>query len=132
MFGILIITHGKLSEELKSSVEFVLGEKIVREIFTLNIDEDSRDYETYSNKIANYLMENSNTIIFTDMFGGTPSNIGLAYFKKDSVEIISGVNLPMLIKAATIENCETFKEAVNIIREAVDSFKITRVDFIKI
>jgi len=118
MFGILIITHGKLSEELKSSVEFVLGEKIVREIFTLNIDEDSRDYETYSNKIANYLMENSNTIIFTDMFGGTPSNIGLAYFKKDSVEIISGVNLPMLIKAATIENCETFKEAVNIIREA--------------
>ena len=51
MFGILIITHGKLSEELKSSVEFVLGEKIVREIFTLNIDEDSRDYETYSNKI---------------------------------------------------------------------------------
>ena len=81
MFGILIITHGKLSEELKSSVEFVLGEKIVREIFTLNIDEDSRDYETYSNKIANYLMENSNTIIFTDMFGGTPSNIGLAYFK---------------------------------------------------
>ena len=52
------------------------------------------------------------------MFGGTPSNIGLAYFKKDSVEIISGVNLPMLIKAATIENCETFKEAVNIIREA--------------
>ncbi|MEC9381613.1 MAG: PTS sugar transporter subunit IIA [Thermodesulfobacteriota bacterium] len=118
MFGILIITHGKLSEELKSSVEFVLGEKIVREIFTLNIDEDSRDYETYSNKIANYLMENSNTIIFTDMFGGTPSNIGLAYFKKDSVEIISGVNLPMLIKAATIENCETFKEAVNIIRES--------------
>ena len=118
MFGILIITHGKLSEELKSSVEFVLGEKIVREIFTLNIDEDSRDYETYSNKIANYLMENSNTIIFTDMFGGTHSNIGLAYFKKDSVEIISGVNLPMLIKAATIENCETFKEAVNIIREA--------------
>ena len=114
----MIITHGKLSEELKSSVEFVLGEKIVREIFTLNIDEDSRDYETYSNKIANYLMENSNTIIFTDMFGGTPSNIGLAYFKKDSVEIISGVNLSMLIKAATIENCETFKEAVNIIRES--------------
>ena len=92
MFSILIITHGLLSQELKSSVEFVLGEKIIRKIFAMSIDEDSRDYDTYSNKIANYLMENSNTIIFTDMFGGTPSNIGLAYFNKDSVEIISGVN----------------------------------------
>jgi len=118
MFSILIITHGLLSQELKSSVEFVLGEKIIRKIFAMSIDEDTRDYDTYSNKIANYLMENSNTIIFTDMFGGTPSNIGLAYFNKDSVEIISGVNLPMLIKAATIDNCDSFKEAVKIIRQS--------------
>ena len=74
MFSILIITHGLLSQELKSSVEFVLGEKIIRKIFAMSIDEDSRDYDTYSNKIANYLMENSNTIIFTDMFGNTLVN----------------------------------------------------------
>ena len=46
MFSILIITHGLLSQELKSSVEFVLGEKIIRKIFAMSIDEDSRDYDT--------------------------------------------------------------------------------------
>ena len=49
------------------------------------------------------------------MFGGTPSNISLTFFKKDYVEIISGVNLPMLIKASTIEKYESFEEAVKII-----------------
>ena len=118
MFNILVITHGPLCEELQSSVEFILGDKIVREIFTISINEDSRDFDTYANKISNFLIEDKNTIIFTDMFGGTPSNISLAYFEKGSVEIISGVNLPMLIKAATIEGCESFEEAVKIIKNS--------------
>ena len=118
MFNILIITHGLLSEELKLSVEFILGKKIIRKIFTVSINKDSRDFDTYANRISNFLVENKNTLIFTDMFGGTPSNISLAYFKKGSVEIISGVNLPMLIKAATIDGCESFEEAVKIIKSS--------------
>ena len=49
------------------------------------------------------------------MFGGTPSNISLPYYKKEKIEIISGVNLPMLLKASTIENDDNFEEAVKII-----------------
>ena len=116
MFNILIITHGTLCEELKSSLEFVLGEKIIRNIFTLTIDKDSRDFDTYANRISNFVTEDEKTIIFTDMFGGTPSNISLTFFKKGLVEIISGVNLPMLVKASTIEEYESFEEAVNIIK----------------
>ena len=115
MFNILIITHGELCEELKASLEFVMGEKILRNIFTITIDKESRDFDTYSNKISNFIIDDQKTLIFTDMFGGTPSNISLTFFKKDYVEIISGVNLPMLVKAATIEKYESFEEAVNII-----------------
>lgn len=115
MFNILIITHGELCEELKASLEFVMGEKILRNIFTITIDKESRDFDTYANKISNFIIDDQKTLIFTDMFGGTPSNISLTFFKKDYVEIISGVNLPMLVKASTIEKYESFEEAVNII-----------------
>jgi len=115
MFNILIITHGNLCQELKASVEFILDNKMNRKIFTISIDENSRDFETYSNKIANCLIESKYNIIFTDMFGGTPSNISLPYFKKNEIEIISGVNLPMLLKASTLENNDNFEEAVKII-----------------
>ena len=115
MFNILIITHGKLCIELKSSVEFILDKAINRKIYTICIDENSREFETYSNKISNSLIESKHNIIFTDMFGGTPSNISLPYYKKGFVEIISGVNLPMLLKASTIEINDNFQEAVKII-----------------
>ena len=115
MFNILIITHGELCEELKASLEFVMGEKILRNIYTITIDKESRDFDTYANRISNFITDDQKTIIFTDMFGGTPSNISLTFFKKDSVEIISGVNLPMLIKASTLEKYESFEEAVKII-----------------
>ena len=118
MFNILIITHGTLCEELKSSVEFVLGEKIIRNIFTITINKDTRDFDTYANRISNFITEDQKTIIFTDMFGGTPSNISLTFFKKGLVEIISGVNLPMLVKASTIEEYESFEEAVSIIKSS--------------
>ena len=115
MFNILIITHGKLCIELKSSVEFILDKTINRKIYTICIDENSREFETYSNKISNSLIESKHNIIFTDMFGGTPSNISLPYYKKGFVEIISGINLPMLLKASTIEINDNFQEAVKII-----------------
>ena len=115
MFNILIITHGNLCEELKSSVEFILDKSSEKKIFTISIDENSRDFDSYSNKIANSLIESEYNIIFTDMYGGTPSNISLPYYKKGKIEIISGVNLPMLLKASTIENDDNFEEAVKII-----------------
>ena len=87
MFNILIITHGNLCVELKSSVEFILDKAIDRKIFTISIDENSREFETYSNKISNSLIESEHNIIFTEMFGGTPSNISLPYYKKGYIEI---------------------------------------------
>ena len=64
MFNILIITHGNLCVELKSSVEFILDKAIDRKIFTISIDENSREFETYSNKISNSLIESEHNIIF--------------------------------------------------------------------
>ena len=72
MFNILIITHGELCEELDSAVRFILGDKMLREIFTVSIDKDTRDFDTYASRISNFITEERKTIIFTDMFGGTP------------------------------------------------------------
>lgn len=114
----MIITHGELCKELDSAVKFILGNKIVRDIYTLSIDKETRDFDTYANRISNFIVEDKKTIIFTDMFGGTPSNISLTFFEKNHIEIISGVNLPMLIKACTIEKYESFEEAVKLIENS--------------
>jgi PTS system mannose-specific IIA component len=118
MFNVMIITHGELCKELDSAVKFILGNKIVRDIYTLSIDKETRDFDTYANRISNFIVEDKKTIIFTDMFGGTPSNISLTFFEKNHIEIISGVNLPMLIKACTIEKYESFEEAVKLIENS--------------
>ena len=63
MFNILIITHGELCEELDSAVKFILGEKMLREIFTVTIDKDTRDFDTYASRISNFITEERKTII---------------------------------------------------------------------
>ena len=62
MFNILIITHGELCEELDSAVRFILGDKMLREIFTVSIDKDTRDFDTYASRISNFITEERKTI----------------------------------------------------------------------
>lgn len=98
MIGIIIVTHGNLALELKSAMEHILGAQKNIEVICISSDDDlnerKNDIEGSIKKIDN----NNGIIMLTDMFGGTPSNLAISFLKTGKIEIISGVNLPMLVK----------------------------------
>ncbi|MFH2057829.1 MAG: PTS fructose transporter subunit IIA [Pseudomonadota bacterium] len=100
MIGILVVTHANLGSSLIETVEFILGSKPENlESISINIQEDP---ELLRKKIKTGISKTrtqTGVIIFTDMFGGTPSNLSYSFLEEGRVEVISGVNLPILLKA---------------------------------
>ncbi|MBC8646445.1 MAG: PTS fructose transporter subunit IIA [Thermoanaerobaculia bacterium] len=103
MIGIVLVTHGKLAEELRSAAMTIQPDltRVVAVSLEWNqTGEDARD------RIARGLAEaddGGGAVILTDMFGGTPTNLTLSFLQKDRVEIVTGVNLPMLLKCASLQ-----------------------------
>jgi len=98
MVGVLVVTHGNLARELVLAARRIVGE--VKELQAVSIDWDD-DVGLAGKTIANAVREmdqGQGVLILTDMFGGTPTNISLTFLKEGKVEILTGVNLPMLIK----------------------------------
>ena len=118
MIGGLIVTHGRLAYELLHAAETIQGEIQGVEAVPLEWNEP---VEVSREKIREALGRVGNdrgVIIFTDMFGGTPSNISLSFLEKHRVEIVTGVNLPMIVKFASLKNaCDDPIEAAHMIRE---------------
>ena len=103
MIGALIVTHGKLANELLNAAQKIEAKIGVMEAVPLEwtdtVDEAREKIRLALERIG----EADGVIIFTDMFGGTPSNISLSFLEKGRVEIITGVNLPMVVKFATMQ-----------------------------
>jgi PTS system mannose-specific IIA component len=107
LIGALIVTHGTLANELLNAarkIESTVGviEAVPLE-WTDTVDEAREKIKLALDRIGESIGENHGVIIFTDMFGGTPSNISLSFLEKDRVEIITGVNLPMVVKFAMLQ-----------------------------
>ena len=120
MVGVVVITHGKLAEELISAVKFVVADKSAVRMEGVSLD-PREEFGTFSQKIKNTIKridDGDGVLLVTDMFGGTPSNVSLTFLEEKKVEVISGVNLPMLLKLATISSKLTLDEAVNIAESA--------------
>jgi len=120
MVGVVVITHGKLAEELISSVKFVVADKSAVKMEGVSLD-PREEFETFSQRIKNTIKridDGDGVLLVTDMFGGTPSNVSLTFLEEKKVEVISGVNLPMLLKLATISSKLTLDEAVKIAESA--------------
>ena len=120
MVGIVVITHGALAKELISAVNFVLSSKPSVKIAEVCLDPD-REFDSFKQDIKNAIKKvksKDGVLLVTDMFGGTPSNISLTFLDESKVEVISGVNLPMLLKLATLSSKVTLKEAVKIAETA--------------
>ena len=118
MIGLILVTHGKLAEEFLVALEHVVGPQT--QIATICIgprdDMESRRKEIAS---AIRLVDTGNgVVILTDLFGGTPSNLAISLLDAGRVEVIAGVNLPMLIRLESARKCMNVKDAVAAAREA--------------
>jgi len=118
MIGLVLVTHGRLAEEFVAAMEHVVGPQ--RNLRAVCIAPDD-NMEKRRNEILSSVVdvdEGNGVILLTDMFGGTPSNLAISILEKAKVEVVAGVNLPMLIKLATVRESESLEEAVSSAQEA--------------
>jgi len=116
--GLVLVTHGRLAEELRQVLEHVVGPQTA--IATVCIGPDD-DMEQRRQDILDQVKKTDagrGVVVLTDMFGGTPSNLAISILDKATVEVIAGVNLPMLVKLASTRKRSTLGEAVAAAREA--------------
>jgi len=110
MIGGIIVSHGKLAEELLNSLTIILGEVVNMEAISIGWYDDVEDSKRKINQSLKRVDQKNGVLIFTDMFGGTPSNLSFSFLKDDRIEIITGVNLPMLIKFVSHQRSNKLKE----------------------
>jgi len=112
MIGGIIVSHGKLAEELLNALTIILGEAPNIEAISIGWYDDVGDSKKKISQSVKRVDQKNGVVIFTDMFGGTPSNLSFSFLKDDQVEIITGVNLPMLIKFVSLQRGNNLKEVV--------------------
>ena len=110
MIGGIIVSHGKLAEELLNALTIILGEVVNMEAISIGWYDDVEESKKKINQSLKRVNQKNGIVIFTDMFGGTPSNLSFSFLKDDQVEIITGVNLPMLIKFVSLQRSSNLKE----------------------
>ena len=113
MIGLVLVTHGRLAEELRSAMEHVVGAQ--RNVATVCIGADD-DMEGRRHDIEDCIARvdaGDGVVLLTDMFGGTPSNLAISMMDRKGVEVLAGVNLPMLVKLAKVRSSQTLAEAVD-------------------
>ena len=116
--GIVLVTHGGLASELRAAMEHVVGP--LEEAATVCIGPDD-DMEQRRNQIlesVHTVDRGRGVVVLTDMFGGTPSNLAISIMDRGTVEVIAGVNLPMLVKLASVRNTTSLSDAVRQARDA--------------
>ncbi|HUM79335.1 MAG TPA: hypothetical protein PK962_05115 [Candidatus Saccharicenans sp.] len=106
----MIVSHGKLAEELLNAVMIILGEAPNIEAISIGWYDDVEESKKKISQSIKKVDQKNGVIIFTDMFGGTPSNLSFSFLAENKVEIITGVNMPMLIKFVSLQRNNNLKE----------------------
>jgi PTS system mannose-specific IIA component len=118
MIGLVLVTHGRLAVEFCSALEHVMGPQSQIETVTIGPDDDmERRRHDIIDAVAK-AQSGDGVVILTDMFGGTPSNLAISVMNSPDVEVVAGINLPMLVKLAKIRGELPLAEAVNCAQEA--------------
>ncbi|HJO73798.1 MAG: PTS sugar transporter subunit IIA [Rhodospirillales bacterium] len=118
MIGMVLVTHGRLAEELVAALEHVVGSQPNVIAVCIGPDDDMEQRRSEIMESAAKTDEGDGVVLLTDMFGGTPSNLAISVMDKANVEIIAGVNLPMLIKLASVRKTEPLADAIESAQEA--------------
>ena len=118
MIGMVLVTHGRLAEELIAALEHVVGTQPNIVAIGIGPDDDIEQRRLHILESVAKADDGDGVVLLTDMFGGTPSNLAISIMDKANVEVIAGVNLPMLIKLASVCASEPLAEAARSAQEA--------------
>ncbi|WP_018997120.1 PTS sugar transporter subunit IIA [Hirschia maritima] len=118
MIGVVVVTHGGLAREFVAATEHVFGQQEAFEAICIDADDDMEQRRQEIIDIAAKCDSGEGVIVFTDMFGGTPSNLAISVMGQAKIEVIAGVNLPMLIKVAEVRKDRSMDEVALAVQEA--------------
>jgi len=113
-----VVTHGQLARELLNAAEAIVGDLPQFSAVSIGWHDDVEDAREEIRQAIARLQDHAGVLLLTDMFGGTPSNLGMTFLEEDRLEVITGVNLPMLIKLARVRDSEGLQAAVTAAQEA--------------
>ena len=118
MIGMVLVTHGRLAAEFVAALEHVVGPQKSIEAICIGPDDDMERRRQDIHDAIKRVEAGRGVVILTDMFGGTPSNLAISFMERSKVEVIAGINLPMLIKLASLRQSEPLGNAVTGAQEA--------------
>jgi mannose PTS system EIIA component len=118
MIGMVLVTHGRLADEFIAALEHVVGPQRNVAAVCIGPEDDMEQRRREIIEQVSRVDDGSGVVVLTDMFGGTPSNLAISIMDRAKIEVIAGMNLPMLIKLASVRNTEKLGDAVASAREA--------------
>ncbi|HZV57022.1 MAG TPA: PTS sugar transporter subunit IIA [Sphingobium sp.] len=118
MIGLVLVTHGRLAAEFRVAMEHVVGPQEAIETVCIGPDDDMEVRRADIRRAVQTVNDGSGVILLTDLFGGTPSNLAISLLEAGKVEVIAGVNLPMLIRLESARRTMSVTKAVAAAREA--------------
>jgi len=118
MIGLILVTHGNLAEEFVHAMQHVVGRQDGIATVCIGPNDDMERRRREISDAIKAVDSGQGVIVLTDLFGGTPSNLAISLMKAGKVEVIAGINLPMLIRLAKARGCMTVGEAAIAARDA--------------
>ena len=131
MIGVVVVTHGQFATELVNAAEMIVGDLPQFTAVSIGWHDDVDDARDEIKQAIARVQGPSGVLMLTDMFGGTPSNLGLTFLEANRVEVITGVNLPMLIKLAGLQSSSDLLGVAREMREAGRNAIWVASDFFK-
>ncbi len=118
MIGLVIVTHGGLAREFRAALEHIVGVQEHLETISIGPDDDMEERRTHIQNAISQVDNGDGVVLLTDMFGGTPSNLAISVMEEARVEVVAGINLPMLVKLTSVRTCHSLSEAIDLAKEA--------------
>jgi mannose PTS system EIIA component len=118
MIGMVLVTHGHLATEFRAALEHVVGPQKQLATITIGPEDDMEERRLDILQAVAAVDTGEGVVLLTDMFGGTPSNLAISVMNGGAIEVVAGINLPMLIKLASVREVSTLEQAVGQAQEA--------------